>query len=61
MKKQRKFPKDVARFFNTSSEPSFFMGTHQIEKMKERSYIPVYNSGGTARKVVGEYGQITYK
>ena len=57
MKKQRKFPKDVSRFFNpqksgTNAEfntRGFIVspGTHQREKAKETSYIPVYNSGGT--------------
>lgn len=48
--KKRKFPQDVARFFNpqksgTNAEYSIDgrmlrPGTHQYEKSKERSYIP---------------------
>lgn len=40
MKKKRKFPQDIARFFHVEkSVPS--SGIHQIEKNRERSYIPV--------------------
>lgn len=43
MKKKRKFPADVARFFHP--EKSFnpqSSGIHQREKAKERSCIPIY-------------------
>jgi hypothetical protein len=46
MKKQRKFPQDVARFFNSPSS-KFYPGTHQLEKMRHSSNIIVYNGGGT--------------
>ena len=71
--KKRKFPQEVARFFNPfkSLVISFDerrktvnmeqKGTHQYEKDKERSYIPVYNAGGTARKVVDSLGHVSYK
>lgn len=68
--KKRKFPNDVARFFNpqksgTNAEYNKFgflvkPGTNQAKKMEERSYIPVYNAGGTARKVIEKYGEVTY-
>lgn len=69
--KKRKLPNDVARFFNpqksgTNAEYNKFgflvkPGTNQAKKMEERSYIPVYNAGGTARKVIEKYGEVTYK
>jgi len=46
MKKQRKFPQDVARFFDSPSA-KFIPGTHQLEKMRCSSNIIVYNGGGT--------------
>ena len=60
--KKRKFPNDVARFFNP--EKSFnpnSSGIHQEEKAKEKSNIPVYAFGGTARKVVDAMGNVNYK
>lgn len=71
--KKRRFPQDVARFFNPlkSSVIPFDerrktvnmdqKGTHQYEKSKEASYVIAYNGGGTARKVMDENGKITYK
>lgn len=69
-KKARKFPEGVARFFNqhksgTNAEfdksgRMLYPGTHQYEKSKERSYIPVYSGGGTARRVMDEYGRVKY-
>ena len=57
MKKQRKFPQDVARFFNpqksgTNAEYNnngilINPGTHQKHKMRCSSNIIVYNGGGT--------------
>lgn len=51
MKKKRKFPQDVARFFHPEKSGSnalvnskgvlIKLGTHQLEKNRERSYIPV--------------------
>lgn len=59
MKKKRKFPKDVARFFNpqksgTKAEYNqngllVAPGTHQREKMQQSSYIPVYQPGPSLR------------
>ena len=46
MKKQRKFPQDISRFFNSPSA-KFIPGTHQLEKMRCSSNIIVYNGGGT--------------
>lgn len=34
---------------------------NQAKRMSERSCIPVYNAGGTARKVVDNLGRVTYK
>lgn len=63
--RKRKFPQDVARFFNPqksgTNATTLNNGTHQLEKMKESSSIPVYNAGGTARKVVDSLGRISYK
>lgn len=64
----KKFPADVARFFNphksgTNAEISqetrnvIRLGTHQYEKSKERSYIPVYNAGGTAHVAYDKKGR----
>lgn len=65
MKNKRKFPKDVARFFNPqkSCTNAYLVrpGTNQAKRMRERSCIPVYNAGGTARKVVDNLGRVTYK
>ena len=62
MLKKRKFPQDVARFFHPekSINPKS-SGIHQIEKASQRSYIPVYNTMGTARKVYNEFGKISYR
>lgn len=60
--KKRKFPQDVARFFHP--EKSIIpksSGIHQIEKASQRSYIPVYNAMGTARKFYDESGIKRYK
>ena len=63
--KKKKFPSDVARFFNPIKSGTngnlVTGGTHQREKRKQSSYIPVYQGGGTAIKVVGKNGNITYK
>lgn len=67
----KKFPADVARFFNpqksgTNAEfdPTTGMpvklGTHQQEKNRERSYIPVYTGRGPARRVMGPDGKVKY-
>lgn len=67
----KKFPADVARFFNpqksgTNEEfnPTTRMpvklGTHQQEKNRERSYIPVYTGRRPARKVLGPDGKVKY-
>lgn len=60
--KKRKFPQDVARFFHPekSINPKS-IGIHQIEKASQRSYIPVYNGMGTARKFYDESGIKRYK
>ena len=58
--KKRRFPKEVASFFNPHKSFSK-RGTHQYEKSKESSYVIAYNGGGTARKVMDENGKITYK
>lgn len=57
--RKRKFPKDVARFFHPekSYNPKS-SGIHQKEKL---TGIPVYNSGGTARKVLDKYGNVSYR
>lgn len=54
--KKRKFPQDVARFFNPNSG-----GIHQREKFAEKSNIPVYAFCGTARKVVDAMGNVSYR
>lgn len=63
--RKRKFPQDVARFFNPhksgTNATTLNFGTHQLEKMRESSYIPVYSGEGTARKVIGKYGEVTYR
>lgn len=64
--KKKRFPRDVARFFNPikackNGGWQWIIGTHQKEKMQERSNIPVYSKGGTARKVMDENGNVTYK
>ena len=60
--KKRKFPKDVARFFNPEKSVNLrSSGIHQIEKAVKRSCIPVYNGMGTARKVIDAYGNVSYR
>lgn len=66
----KKFPADVARFFNpqktgTNAEINQLgmplrLGTHQAEKNRERSYIPVYTGRGPARRVMGPDGKVKY-
>lgn len=55
--KKRKFPQDVARFFNPekSINPNS-SGIHQREKALQRSFIPVYNGMGTAKKIYNRFG-----
>ena len=71
MKNKRKFPMNVARFFNpsktaTTAEYNKYgvmvkPSVNQYRKMQEKSSIIVYNAGGTARKVVGANGGVSYK
>lgn len=67
----KKFPADVARFFNpqkagTNAEIDqktgivIRPGTHQYEKSKERSYMPVYNGRGTAHVAYDKKGRKVY-
>ena len=60
--KKRKFPQDVARFFHPekSINPNS-SGIHQREKASQRSFIPVYNGMGTARKVYNRFGVKSYR
>ena len=55
---KRKFPKDVARFFNP--EKSYNPNSSGIHQAEKRNGIPVYNSGGTARRVIDQYGKVSY-
>ena len=73
MKRKRKFPQQVARFFNPLKSIVIEFdekrkhvnmgqkGTHQYEKSKERSYVIAYDGGGTAKRVLDENGKIVYK
>lgn len=71
MKKKRKFPVNVARFFNpgkTATTAGYNMygvmvkpSINQYRKMQEKSSIIIYNAGGTARKVVDINGNVSYK
>lgn len=56
---KRKFPKDVARFFNP--EKSYNPNSSGIHQAEKRQGIPVYNGGGTARRVINQYGKVSYK
>ena len=56
---KRKFPNDVARFFHP--EKSFNPKSSGIHQAEKRKGIPVYNAGGTARKITDEYGNVSYK
>ena len=68
--RKRKFPKDVARFFNphksgTNAEYNtqgllISFGTHQREKSKEKSYIPVYQGKFPAIATTDEKGRKVY-
>lgn len=69
--KKRRFPKDVARFFkpqksgtNAEIDPKtgriIKFGTHQYEKSKERSCIPVYIGRGTAHVSYDKKGKKVY-
>lgn len=58
--KKRKFPQDVARFFHPEKSGSnalvdsrgalIKMGTHQYEKTKHTSYVPVKVMGPSMRR-----------
>ena len=57
---KRKFPNDVARYFHPEKSYSpNSSGIHQAEKTPHG--IPVYNAGGTARKYIDEYGNVSYR
>ena len=68
--RKRKFPQDVARFFNPQKSGSnaefdingrlIAFGTHQREKAKRSSCIPVFQGGGTARATIDENGNKIY-
>jgi hypothetical protein len=76
-KKNRKFPSDVARFFNphkSGTNTRYNMrngvivgvieyGTHQRELARQSSNIPVYSAGGTARntKTHDRHGHAIYQ
>lgn len=71
MKNKRKFPQDVARFFNPHKTGTnelrdiatgliTQLGTHQSEKAKERSYIPVYTKRGPAMRTMDANGRVVY-
>lgn len=71
--KTKKFPIGVFRFFHPEKSlvipfderrKHIYMqqkGTHQYEKSKEKSYIPVYNKMGTATRVIDKNGVVSYK
>lgn len=70
MKKERKFPESVARFFNPQKSGAnakikfgklLKLGTNQEKKRKEKSCIPVYSEGRTAVRLFNENGEIIYK
>lgn len=68
--RKRRFPKDVARFFNphkSGTNAEFdksgrltAFGTHQREKAKQCSYIPVYQGKGPANATIDKYGSKVY-
>ena len=60
--KKRKFPQDVARFFNPekSINPNS-SGIHQRGKALQRSFIPVNNGMGTAKKIYNRFGVKSYR
>lgn len=60
--KKKEFPQDVARFFNPekSINPNS-SGIHQREKALQRSFIPVYNGMGTAKKIYNRFGVKSYR
>ena len=68
--RKRKFPKDVARFFNphksgTNAEYNkegllISFGTHQREKSKEKSYIPLYRGRRPAMATTDAKGRKVY-
>lgn len=68
--RKRKFPKDVARFFNPHKSGTnakynekgvlASLGTHQREKSKERSYIPVYQGWLPAMATTDPKGRKIY-
>lgn len=68
--RKRKFPQDVARFFNphksgTNAEYEkngrlIALGTHQREKAKQSSYIPVYQGKWPAKATMDRYGNKIY-
>lgn len=71
MKKKRKFPQDVARFFNPQKTGTnelrdiatgliTRLGTNQQKIAKERSYIPVYTKRGTAMRTMDDNGRVVY-
>lgn len=68
--RKRRFPQDVARFFNpqksgTNAEYDkngmlIHFGTHQREKASQSSCIPVYQGKGPAMATTDKYGRKIY-
>ena len=56
---KRKFQNDVARFFHP--EKSFNPNSSGIHQAEKRKGIPVYNAGGTARRITDKNGNVSYK
>ena len=56
---KRKFPNDVARFFHPGK--SFNPKSNGVHQAEKRQGIPVYNAGGTARRITDKYGNVSYK
>lgn len=64
--RKRKFSQGVARFFNpaksgTNEVPGVRLGTHQAQKAKETSYIPIYQGERPAHAYKDRYGQKAYR
>lgn len=70
MKKRKSPPQDIVRFFNpqksgTNAEYDqngrlIAFGTHQREKAKQSSYIPVYQGKQPAKATMDKYGNKIY-
>ena len=64
MKKRKFTPNECSKILSilkNTINPKYQRYSPNKRKTSQRSYIPVYNTMGTARKVYNEFGKISYR